>query len=82
MSLIIDDPEVEKLARELAQRTGKPVSDAVLLALRRQLLQPGPRRRATVEELRAIAHHCASLPTLDDRTPDEILDYNEDGLWD
>lgn len=30
-----------------------------------------------------IAHDCASLPTLDERSPDEILGYNNspNGLW-
>jgi antitoxin VapB len=33
-----------------------------------------------VEDLMAIARHCASLPVYDGRTPDEILGYDEDGL--
>ena len=30
-----------------------------------------------------IIHNCASLPTIDPRTPDEILGYDENpmGLW-
>jgi antitoxin VapB len=27
-----------------------------------------------------IARHCASLPLLDTRTPDEIMGYDENGL--
>ncbi|MGX9728368.1 MAG: type II toxin-antitoxin system VapB family antitoxin [Candidatus Electronema sp. VV] len=32
------------------------------------------------EELLAIGRHCAALPLLDSRTPDQILGYNEQGL--
>lgn len=32
------------------------------------------------EELLAIGKHCAALPLLDSRTPDQILGYNEQGL--
>jgi hypothetical protein len=33
--------------------------------------------------LTKITHDCASLPTLDDRLPDEILGYSDspEGLW-
>lgn len=32
------------------------------------------------EEILAIGKHCAALPLLDSRTPDQILGYNEQGL--
>jgi len=31
-------------------------------------------------EIIAISDHCASLPVLDDRTPEEILGYEEKGV--
>ena len=37
-----------------------------------------PRRLA--DDLDEIALHCARLPVLDPRTPDEILGYDEHGL--
>jgi hypothetical protein len=37
----------------------------------------GPSVRATID---AIADHCPSLPVIDDRSPDEILGYDEHGL--
>jgi hypothetical protein len=57
-----------------------------LLGLRAEI----ERRRAaknkdTVEliaKLNAIADHFSSLPVLDDRTPDEIIGYNERGHFD
>jgi len=36
-------------------------------------------RGRIVEDLNRIAKHCASLPVLDDRSPEEIL-YDEHGL--
>lgn len=32
------------------------------------------------ERLKQISHACASLPILDDRSPEEILGYNDIGL--
>jgi virulence-associated protein VagC len=32
------------------------------------------------DEIRAIGERCASLPVLDERTADEILDYDDHGV--
>ncbi len=37
MALHIEDPEADRLARELAEQTGAPVEEAVIKALRAQL---------------------------------------------
>jgi antitoxin VapB len=37
-------------------------------------------QRRLADELDEIAQHCARLPALDPRTPDEILGYDEHGL--
>jgi antitoxin VapB len=39
-----------------------------------------PRPLSLKEELLAIGRRCAALPTLDSRTPEEILGYDENGL--
>ena len=39
-----------------------------------------PRGRRLSDELRAIGERVAALPVLDDRTDDEILDYDERGV--
>jgi hypothetical protein len=36
----------------------------------------------TFQKIRDIAKHCAALPDLDTRSPDEILGYNEYGGFD
>jgi antitoxin VapB len=28
-----------------------------------------------------IGRHCAALPDLDARSPDEIIGYDENGMW-
>jgi len=82
MALHIKDPEAERLAREVARRTGETMTGAVVTALRERLAREQRKSRdvdALVEEVMAIGRHCASLPVLDDRNPDDIL-YDEHGL--
>jgi antitoxin VapB len=82
MALSIKHPEADRLARELAARTGETLTEAVVVALRERLARQTGRNRAVPlrEELAEIRRRCASLPLLDDRTPDEILGYDEHGL--
>ncbi len=82
MSLSIKHPEADRLARELAARTGESLTEAVLNALRERLTREQgrvktPRLR---EELRAIRKRCATLPVLDARSPEAILGYDEQGV--
>jgi antitoxin VapB len=82
MALNIRNPEAERLAAELAKQTGESKTEAVTKALRDRLMRVRRERtkRRLVDELEEIAEHCASLPVLDGRTPDEILGYDELGL--
>ncbi|HTY30130.1 type II toxin-antitoxin system VapB family antitoxin [Mycobacterium sp.] len=82
MALSIKDPEADRLARELAARTGETLTEAVVVALRERLARETGRTRAIPlrEELAAIRRRCAALPVLDTRSADEILGYDERGL--
>jgi len=82
MPLSIKDPETERLARELAKETGETITQAISRAVQRELLRVRGRRadQGLAERIMEIGRHCASLPVLDDRTPDEILDYDEIGV--
>lgn len=82
MALNIRNPETERLASELASETGETKSEAVTEALRDRLarLRRERSRRSLADELRAIARHCAALPVLDSRSPEEILSYDDRGL--
>ncbi|MGA2535286.1 MAG: type II toxin-antitoxin system VapB family antitoxin [Terracidiphilus sp.] len=83
MPLSIKAPEADRLARQLAAVTGETITDAVIVAMRERLAREERKRtdqEALLEDIRAIAHHCASLPVLDDRTEDEIMGWDENGL--
>ena len=82
MALNIKDRETDSLVRELAALTGEPITDAVKVAVRERLererrVRP---RKASVEEILAIAAQIAGKPVVDPRTPDEIIGYDEHGL--
>ncbi len=82
MALSIKHPDADRLARELAGRTGESLTEAVINALRERLDRHPSRKRVLPlrDELRAIRERCAKLPVLDDRAPEQILGYNEHGL--
>ncbi len=83
MALSIKDPEADRLAREVARMTGETLTQAVIAALRERLAREERKRQRTesiVEDVMAIAAHCAALPLLDALSDDEILGYDEDGL--
>jgi len=84
MALSIRDPETDRLARELAALTGESMTKAIRIALEERLARARRRREAEIERKRAaidaIAEHCSSLPVLDDRSPEEIIGYDEHGL--
>ncbi len=82
MALNIRNRTAEELAETLARLTGETKTQAVTKALRDRLERIRRQRsgRRLSEELDDIALHCASLPVLDDRRPEEILGYDESGL--
>lgn len=82
MALSIKDPEADRLARELAARTGETLTETVVVSLRERLARETGRSHpiALREELAAIRRRCASLPVLDDRSAEEIIGYDEHGL--
>ncbi len=82
MALNIKNPEAERLARELAEATGENITQAVTAALREQLIRKTGRVRDVTlrEDVRRIQERVAKLPVLDDRSPDEIVGYDEHGL--
>lgn len=82
MPLNIRNPEAERLASELAKCTGESKTEAVIKALRDRLarVRRDRTKRRLADELEEIAKHYESLPVLDDRSPDEIIGYDENGL--
>jgi len=82
MALNIRSPETEALATELARVTGESKTEAVTKALRDRLERVRRARMNTslADEIDRIARHCAQLPVLDARDPDDIVGYNDAGL--
>lgn len=82
MALKIKSREAETLAAELATYTGETTTEAVVKALRDRLQRLRRERsgRSLADELESVARHCAALPVLDHRSPNEILGYDSSGL--
>ncbi len=82
MALNIRNFEIEELARKVAELTGETKTQAVKVALKARLdhIQRQRFSEYRIQELKAIAVHCGSLPVLDDRSTEEILGYDEKGL--
>jgi antitoxin VapB len=81
MALSIKHPEADRLARELAARTGESITEAIIAALKERLQREQHRHRPSLEdETMAISRRCAALPRRTGRTPDEIIGYDERGL--
>jgi antitoxin VapB len=82
MALSIKDPETERLARNLAQLTGENITTATKRAIEERLRRVSghSRKAALLEDLADIRRRWSALPVLDDRTPEDILGYDEYGL--
>jgi antitoxin VapB len=84
VALSLMDSETDRLAREVAKLTGESLTEAVRTALAERLERERRRRGQTkslVERLDQIALHCAALPDYDARTPEEIVGYDDKGMW-
>ena len=82
MALSIKDPKVDRLTRQLARITGETITEAVRVAVRDRLEREQRRRGKTVDRARIdeIVAQLAALPVVDDRSPDELIGYDEHGL--
>ena len=85
MTVLIKDEEADRLIRQLAERTGKTITDAVKAAVSEKLART-PLSEAEIAERRrridAIVARAEAMPTRDDRSADEIIGYNEHGHFD
>ena len=83
MPISIKAPKADELARRLTAMTGETITEAVIASMEERLAREERRRenkQLLLEEIRAISHHCASLPVLDNRSEDEIMGWDENGL--
>ena len=74
VALNIRNPEVDRLAAQVACLAGETKTDAVILDLKERL------QRSLIYRLDQIALRCAARPILDRRSADEICGYDASGL--
>jgi antitoxin VapB len=81
MALSIKSDEADRLARELVAETGETLTEAVEIALRERLDREQANRTASMRtRLARLAADVAALPVADDRSPEEIVGYDDAGL--
>jgi antitoxin VapB len=84
VGLSIKNEEVERLIRQLADRRGVSMTEALRQAVASEIARDEATRKAEVEarlaRIMAIVAEMQTLPVLDNRTADEILGYDENGL--
>ncbi|UPK35673.1 type II toxin-antitoxin system VapB family antitoxin [Bradyrhizobium sp. 186] len=82
MALSIKDHETELLARNLAKLTGENITTATKRAIEERLHRLGSQSRKTalLEDMAEIRRRWSEMPVVDDRTPEEILGYDEHGF--
>ena len=82
MPLSIKNPLAEKLARKVADESGESITQAIIHSLEERLERLRGRRQTTdvEEEIMRISERCHAIRDIDDRSPEEILGYDERGL--
>ncbi|PYU15480.1 MAG: PSK operon transcription factor [Acidobacteria bacterium] len=79
MPINIKNPETEELARQLAKETGETITEVIKKSLQDRLQRVRGRRhaRGLPEQVADILQRMDGLPTLDERSEDEILGYDQ-----
>ena len=84
MGVFIRKPEAEAKIRELAERTGETLTEAIERAVDERLARlPPPARKGRVDrkKLAEVLAYFDSLPKTNEHlSDDEILGYDENGL--
>lgn len=82
MALSIKKSQTERLARRVAKKTGESLTEAIEQSLKERLERLLRKQRAPLlaEKLHDILRRVDALPTLDGRSADEILGYDESGV--
>jgi len=86
MALRVQHPETDRLAGEHQTISGDATTQAANNSLSGRLPDLTPQEEQDKAEriaaIEAIVADLAKLPVLDNRSPDEIIGYNEYGLFD
>ena len=83
MALSIRNPYAEQLARQVSTITEENITQTIIKALENRLENlKGKKTIVDVEQqILTISQRCSALPDRDNRTDEEILGYNKDGVW-
>jgi antitoxin VapB len=84
VALSIKDPETDRLIRDLAEVTGESMTEAVRKSVEARLIRERRKRGhdgSLAADLIAIGKRCAAAPDHDTRSPDEMVGYDEHGMW-
>ena len=82
MPLSIKNDVTERLAREVAEETGESLTSAIQTALQERLqrLKASRQSHGTAAQIEDLLRRVDALPTLDTRSAEEILGYDEHGM--
>ncbi len=78
----MEDRNINKLAKEIAAKTGESASDAIRIALEERLERLSNQQFKTLqrEKLNELLRRMDARPRNTDLTDDQILGYDEHGL--
>jgi antitoxin VapB len=85
VTVLIKDEEADRMIRQLAERTGETITDAVKKAVAQRLERVPLSEQEIAERTRRIEVILAradAMPTVDHRSADEIIGYNDRGHFD
>jgi antitoxin VapB len=82
VALSIKNDTTERLARQIASATGESLTEAIHKALEERWQQLATKRRSGIlaGQIEDLLRRVDAMPTLDSRTEDEILGYDEHGM--
>jgi hypothetical protein len=84
MSINIKNKEAERLLADLKARTGRGATDLLLELLRKEQARLDAERQRGIaeglESMRILQESWEMLPVIDPRSPEEIWDFDENGL--
>jgi len=82
MPLSIKNPDTERLARLVVGETGESITEAIQKSLeeRWERLKTRRRTRALPQQIEDLLRRVDALPTVDSRSAEEILGYDEHGI--
>ncbi|HEY5795586.1 MAG TPA: type II toxin-antitoxin system VapB family antitoxin [Bosea sp. (in: a-proteobacteria)] len=84
MSVLIKDAETDRLIRDVANRTGETMTQAVRTAMQERLARLPPTQNAgrlDMAKIEAFLAEIDAMPKINtDLTDDEIIGYDENGV--